>query len=420
MKNIISLLITIAVTLSFTIIQTNSYAQNQDPLREFLSGYTSKYECDGTGKGLGLKFSMKYPQSWSSKEGNRPHIVRKFSNNGGIASAMLIVNTFEYEPSKNEINSFFTEESARATIPEGAHYLKSSVVTIDGEKSLVMDYLLQRERLGFLIKAKVRTYTIIYKSYFLQVQFMISQIPNENPIDLNKVFNEYEMLFNVMINSFIIISKWENHNYQNIPNKDNSIGQIKSKSNVYHCKTGFNMYKLKGIGQICIPDNMRLQSLKPSEVNKINEELRKMSIITVEASNLITFQCIKNAYNSKYSNDATIIIQTFNDVPGRFMKLSEKFDYSVSELNEIESQFKSQFGKMGMSKWNWLKIITINDVDAMVCSYIREPNVYVETYYFQNNDRMYTITLSYAKEYASTWAALFSNVVKSFFITIER
>jgi hypothetical protein len=181
-----------------------------NPIVDFMNGYSEKFECNGAGKGLGLKFSMKYPQNWKSEEGNRPHIVRKLSNEDFSLSAMFIVNDLEYYPTENEINEFFSEDIAREMIPNGGKYLKSNTTTIDGERAMVLDYAVNRERLGNVVKGRVRMYSIIYKNYLLQIQFLVGQNPIEDPVDLNQVFTENEILFNAMINSLVITSKWEN------------------------------------------------------------------------------------------------------------------------------------------------------------------------------------------------------------------
>lgn len=180
-----------------------------NPIVDFMNGYSKKFECNGSGKGLGLKFSMKYPQKWKSEEGNRPHIVRKLSNEDFSLSAMFIVNDLKYYPTENEINEIFSEDVAREMIPNAGKYLKSNTTKIDGERAMVLDYTVNREKLGNVIKGRVRMYSIIYKNYLLQIQFLVGQNPIEEPVDLNQVFTENEMLFNAMINSLVITSKWE-------------------------------------------------------------------------------------------------------------------------------------------------------------------------------------------------------------------
>jgi len=182
-----------------------------NPAQDFLNGYTSKFECNGYSKCRGLKFSIKYPQSWKSEEGNRPHIVRKFSNDDMNVQTMLIVTDLEYVLPKEEIDNFFSIESAKEMIPEGGHYIKSSSTVIDGESALVIDYSIQREKLGAIISVRTRMYAIIYKSYLLQVQFSVVQDPLKPPVDINEKFNANELLFNCMINSLILVSKWEDY-----------------------------------------------------------------------------------------------------------------------------------------------------------------------------------------------------------------
>lgn len=180
-----------------------------DPSLEFLSGYTINYVCDGTGKSRGLKFSIRYPESWKSEEGDRPHIVKKFSNSDMSVQAMALVNELENIPSKEDSDYFFTTKNAKDMIPKGGHYIKSNKTVIDGLPALVIDYSYQREKLGTIFKGKMRMYSIIYKSYLLQIQFGVSQEAQITPIDIEKKFKEYELLFNSMINSLIVTSKWE-------------------------------------------------------------------------------------------------------------------------------------------------------------------------------------------------------------------
>lgn len=189
----------------------NSNSTFSNAAGEFLSGHTIKYLCDGSGKGLGLKFSIKYPKSWNSEKGNRPHIVQKISNDDFTTSVMLIINDLEYSPSKSEIDEFFNEDFAREMVPSGGYYIKSSNTVIDGELAMVLDYFVQREKLGSLFKIKIRMYSIIYNNYLLQVQFLVGQNPLEQPKDLNELFKEYELVFNAMINSLVIVSKWEKY-----------------------------------------------------------------------------------------------------------------------------------------------------------------------------------------------------------------
>ena len=192
---------------------TDQTSQTYDLVRDFLNGYTSTYKCDGTGKGRGLKFSIKYPHSWKSEEGRRPHIVRKFINNNSITQAMVIVNDLGFTPTKEDIDYFFSSinDFEKTFVPEGSRIIKSSKTVIDGEPALVIDYMIEREKLGTIIKTRARMYSLIYKNNLLQVQFYVVQPPLDKPIDLEKEFLNKEMLFNLMINSLIIDSKWEDY-----------------------------------------------------------------------------------------------------------------------------------------------------------------------------------------------------------------
>ena len=179
------------------------------PGQDFIAGFTSKYICDGSGKGRGVKFSIKYPHDWHSSEGNRPHIVRKFYNDDSSVQVMILINDLGETPTKEDINFLFNEENAKQLIPSGGHFIKSSSAVIEGEKTLVLDYSLKRDKLGMTINTRNRIYLIIYNTYMIQIQLGVYQPLTGMPNDLNEEFNKYELLFSLMVNSFSLISKWE-------------------------------------------------------------------------------------------------------------------------------------------------------------------------------------------------------------------
>ncbi len=180
-------------------------------IKSFINGYSSLYTSDGSGHAFGLKFSIKYPYTWRIYSGRRPHIVVMIKNKEQNASCAILVHKLDEPPTKEELIALSSPQIIKKEFSgiNGFYYIKSNFTVLEGEPTLVIDYNIERERLGYLLKSRVRSYSIYYKSYMLQIQFYVLQIPNKNPIDLEQKFNLYEPLFDYMINSLILISKWD-------------------------------------------------------------------------------------------------------------------------------------------------------------------------------------------------------------------
>lgn len=187
---------------------SSNHISKQGDLKELLNGNFLKYVCDGTGKGRGIKFSINYPSNWSSLEGNRPHIVRKFSNSDKTISAMIIITELEKTPTQKEIEYYYTKQGSMELLPTQATYISNSSTKIEGQPTIINEYTIKTERAENQLKGRMKTYTIFYKKYSIQVQFGVMQLLSSN-LDIEKIFNENELLFKAMMNSFILTSKWE-------------------------------------------------------------------------------------------------------------------------------------------------------------------------------------------------------------------
>ena len=63
-------------------------------LEDFQNGNVKKFISNGTGKADGLKFSVKYPYNYTSVDGDRPHVIRKFYNKDERSGNASFVSDF--------------------------------------------------------------------------------------------------------------------------------------------------------------------------------------------------------------------------------------------------------------------------------------------------------------------------------------
>lgn len=222
---------------------------------------------------------------------------------------------------------------------------------------------------------------------------------------INKVFlsgNGFSIIFNqakpkVLINKPIPMSLEDvNESNRRLPLKDGSghlIGSIDMTSNL-EIKGGFYNY--------VNPKNASALILQPNGID--NEDISAL-----------------NSY-------MRIMYETFIGEPGDFNNINELIQYHDNELNFIDNQFKNDFiedfakNNLRIIKWNTIEIVELNNMSALKISYTRqwraEPYVNVEIYRIFNNDRFYSLTISYRESEKGKWEEAISTAKSSFRIDV--
>lgn len=205
-------------------LTNNSTTIINPDLQDFLNGRRSKYCSDGTGNSQGLKVCINYPINWEAKEGNRPHVTQKFiSQNGdGFEDVMILIQTLEPSQNIGDIDILLSEQGMRNFLPGDFNIINSTHnIVIDGEDAVSIDFNISSERNGIPIRWRGNMYAILYENFLIQIFFTVKQNPFASPIDLERKYRELNPLFNLMINSFIIETKWKNRISQDRGNPSN-------------------------------------------------------------------------------------------------------------------------------------------------------------------------------------------------------
>jgi hypothetical protein len=198
------------IFLSFATL--NSLGQIPFDIIEFKNGQTKKFTSDGSGKSQGLKFSIKYPQSYNAKEGDRPHIVQKFFNSNNDCDIVVLVMKLPAALSKKEQLEALSKSELMSMAPSTAKALNATDgLIIDGEVSGFLEtYMVRKANAGntnVTLRVYSRVYYILYKDYMIQVTFGIASTSLSESL-LRQKFETYKILFSQVMNSFLILSKW--------------------------------------------------------------------------------------------------------------------------------------------------------------------------------------------------------------------
>ena len=193
---------------------TQVYSQDED-FTLWKEGKTFIYNTTGHLKSKGLNLSVKFPNNWTALEGNRPNIVQKFyHNNKPFVTALIIVKTFETPPTSEEMIDLQTESQIKTLIPKGGTHIKSNTgLIIDGETAFSIEYKLERKAennvTGLDFNGYIIIYYIIFKNYLIALQFCVTNDITKQDEDINAKFEEHKLAFKRIVNSVIILSKWQ-------------------------------------------------------------------------------------------------------------------------------------------------------------------------------------------------------------------
>lgn len=149
-------------------------------------------------KSNGLEFKLKKPLGWDVKEGDGPHIVKKFTIDKKIY--MIYVKETGQFFTKEEVRELFQNEKDRKEFliefgkGGGMNFKTSKVVTIETYPFLYTNGTIQQERMGIQIKGKVHVWVSFIEDQL--IYFMGSSYSEEEDfyVEFFKITNSIKLL----------------------------------------------------------------------------------------------------------------------------------------------------------------------------------------------------------------------------------
>jgi hypothetical protein len=191
--------------------------------------------------------------------------------------------------------------------------------------------------------------------------------------------------------------------------------------------SGWERIYISNVGSFDLPSTMEIQAGKYKQA--MNAYYKRMEY---ETPDLVAQQKKLNEYNKNaFEKYARVMIQTTIGKAGDYEKLNFNISaYGLSDITELNSTFKQQIKEsfvgtgLVLVEWYPLKVEKVNGMSCIHISYTRRlqdnPLVLVHIFYFHNNDRMHTFTLSYRISEADYWKTDYATILKSFRITNNK
>jgi hypothetical protein len=186
-----------------------SFKYKNNPIEEFRNGHTNTYSTLNHSKAKGTNWQIKYPRSWLCMEGDRPNIITKIVNdfgNGTIGVLLAVKDLPNYTASKKEIETFFTEKSAKELIPENSEFISFKKIVIEGLPAGKLIYSTKVQRMDFTMEIYTVNYSFIYKSKYY---FVVGTISNFSSQANDILIRKYQPVFDLIFNSVVINDKYK-------------------------------------------------------------------------------------------------------------------------------------------------------------------------------------------------------------------
>ena len=187
-----------------------------NPILEYIKGFKQELVSDEYEKSKGLKFKIDIPISWQVQEGKRPNVLwltKSFA--GNIISTCLVnliskIFNVEFDDALNispdETTEYIlNEENLRDANswanPTNTLYRR---IMIDGCNASIYEFDGYTTRVEFTINFFARVYYILYNDHLIVYTFQVTKFEDAY---VNK--EEYRNFFNLVMNSLIMVSKYE-------------------------------------------------------------------------------------------------------------------------------------------------------------------------------------------------------------------
>ncbi len=187
-------------------------------------------------------------------------------------------------------------------------------------------------------------------------------------------------------------------------------------------KASSQILKIDYFGEIVLPDEMEIQS---GPFKELTDAYGKTILGNLENHQSLVFQQkgLNSADPKSFKTYARVVIDTYKGEKGTYKELSENNNLTQEDIDFYKNNFDTQLKNF------WPKInqklissneVTIERIGNFYCtkhSFIRQlensPQVFVEVYRFQNNDRVHLISFSYRTQDENDWKHIMDGILKT-------
>ncbi|MCE6957677.1 hypothetical protein LAZ40_01170 [Cereibacter sphaeroides] len=182
-----------------------------DPVVE-MDEWAVPYSSAGHPKALGLDVRLKLPRSWKGEEGERPHIVRKWTSQNGAGLDMIMLTVFATPKQAVTLADLQAEVDATGAAGfalEDHRVTDAATLRMDRQPALRVDQEGMLHSMERVMQDRFRTYLVFTETAMLQIQCMASAEQDSPAEALQARFEGLKRLCDRVAGSFVLPQQYE-------------------------------------------------------------------------------------------------------------------------------------------------------------------------------------------------------------------
>ncbi len=186
-----------------------------DELARYTQNKSYEFTTRGHEKSLGVSLRVSVPEGWEMEEGQRPHIVQRFTSKSYDSKLAMCVINIDRVPAIVSILSdediaevMFSDEAVSESLPQGSQIVSAKSTKYDGQPGLFIVYTYSAQRAGFDVKGYTAEHRFIYHKRYVSVSCSYSGTDESFDVPgIEKELQAFQLLSQMIANS-IVIDKW--------------------------------------------------------------------------------------------------------------------------------------------------------------------------------------------------------------------
>ncbi len=178
--------------------------------------FSNVFSSFGNSKSQNIEFTIRYPDSWTEEDSDRPHILKRIGfkpNDSSYVMVLLMVEKLKEKVAisdEMQIRRYISSRDYISTFPLVDFTINesNSDIMLDNSNASFIDFNSVMKVLDERHFARDNIYSIVYGGqYLIHIDFKIRAL---SEFQVNSYFAQFKPVFKQMILSFVLTSKWKN------------------------------------------------------------------------------------------------------------------------------------------------------------------------------------------------------------------
>lgn len=195
----------LALPLLLAAMPAPAFAQ-AEALAQFRARQLASFNSRGHAKSMGLNVSLRYPAAWLAEEGERPHVVQKFTARPRPVTCMILISDTGQSRTAAQARADLAPANLRRLIPDNAIWLGGSQTTLDGLSAGEIRFAATTSRAGTTLHMRSIGFVVYYGRH--EIDLMCS-IGGSSAVGLDAQFAAWLPVFRQIANTFVLHNQYQ-------------------------------------------------------------------------------------------------------------------------------------------------------------------------------------------------------------------